>query len=48
MACVLRSSDSSMGVGWKDLLHGKGLGYVYLTALTGVAIAYGVAALECK
>lgn len=35
-----------MGIGWKDLLHGKGLGYVYLTALTGVAITYGVAALE--
>ena len=35
-----------MGIGWRDLLHGKGLGYVYLTALAGVAITYGVAALE--
>jgi hypothetical protein len=35
-----------MGIGWKDLLHGKGLGYVFLTSLTGVAITYKVAALE--
>ena len=35
-----------MGIGWRDVLHGKGRGYLYLTVLTGIAVTYGLAALE--
>ena len=33
-------------VGWKDLLQGKGVGFIYLATLIGLGIAYGAARLE--